>query len=409
MSNDVNTGSEFIPEGLEFKEEYMVSAFDLYDQAMQKKKKRRFFIILFVFSAIGLSLLPLLIDNRLDLDEFVYKSTVNVDSLNKKRRSTETAVGGKTEGEKTEVTGKLASSQETLSTSANTKGISRQSKARPLAPEGTDFTSVVEQDADDKPTTGSEMQTLAETGKGDSTHPENESPVSTFEGIASLTPRSNSAPLHFNTALDSNELEIDHSFHSLGIRRRDYAKNAIVVGLGFNTLFSLQDNKKPYLMKESITLGYQRRFSSRFSANLNAEYYSTNRVDLSDPADLSNDFSILSGIPLTYFVFSTGANWRLNPKNELTFTLGMDHASTNFYSYFRNAEEKSSYLEASEKLRKNNYFVSLGYRYSLSSVTSVYVNYKYGFHDAIINFADKNFFDRNSRLQVVMEFKLKQW
>ncbi len=409
MSNDVNTGSEFIPEGLEFKEEYMLSAFDLYDQAMQKKKKRRFFIILFVFSAVGLSLLPLLIDNRLDLDEFVYKSTINVDSLNKKRRSTETAVGGKTEGEKTEVSGKLASSQETLSTSTNTKGVSRQSKAGPLTPEGAGFTSVLEKDADDKPTTGSEMQTLAKTGEGDSTDPENDSPVSIFEGISSLTLRSNFAPIHFNNSIDSNELEIDHSFHSLGIRRRDYAKNAIVVGLGFNTLFSLQDNKKPYLLKESITLSYQRRFSNRFSANLNAEYYSTNRVDLSDPADLSNDFSILSGIPLTYFVFSTGANWRLNPKNELTFTVGMDHASTNFYSYFRNEEEKSSYLEASEKLRKNNYFVSLGYRYSLSSVTSVYVNYKYGFNDAIINFADKNSFDRNSRLQVVMEFKLKQW
>lgn len=409
MSNDVNTGSEFIPEGLEFKEEYMVSAFDLYDQAMQKKKKRRFFIILFVFSAVGLSVLPFLNVNRLNVGQVLHISVAKFDSLNTHGVERETVTIKKRNSDQHQTAKNDKTSSDTFSKSVSTQGGSRQSKARALTPEGTDFTSVLEKDADDKPTTGSEMQTLVETGKGDSTDPEHDSPVSTFEGIASLKPRSNLTPLLFNNTSDSNELEIDHSFHPLGIRRKDYAKNAIVVGLGFNTLFSLQENKKPYLMKESITLGYQRRFSSRFSANLNAEYYSTNRVDLSDPADLSNDFSILSGIPLTYFVFSTGANWRLNPKNELTFTLGMDHASTNFYSYFRNAEEKSSYLEAAEKLRKNNYFVSLGYRYSLSSVTSVYVNYKYGFNDAIINFADKNSFDRNSRLQVVMEFKLKQW
>ena len=409
MSNDVNTGSEFIPEGLEFKEEYMVSAFDLYDQAMQKKKKRRFFIILFVFSAVGLSVLPFLNVNRLNVGQVLHTSVVKFDSLNTHGVERETVTVKKRSSNQLQATKNHKTSSDTFSKSANAKRASWKSKAGQLTPEGAGFTSDVEQDANDKPTTGSEMQTLAKTGKEDSTDPEYDAPTSTFVGISSLTPRSNLAPIHFHNMIDSNELEMDHSFHPLGIRRRDYAKNAIVVGLGFNTLFSLQDNKKPYLLKESITFGYQRRFSSRFSANLNAEYYSTNRVDLSDPADLSNDFSILSGIPLTYFVFSTGANWRLNPKNELTFTVGMDHASTNFYSYFRNAEEKSSYLEASEKLRKNNYFVSLGYRYSLSSVTSVYVNYKYGFNDAIINFADKNSFDRNSRLQVVMEFKLKQW
>lgn len=397
MRNDIKNEADFIPEGLEFKQEYMVNAFELYEKTLKRKKRRKIFIFLFLFTLISINLFFYLNFSRLRFKEISLKSSFALNSLENEKKSFIKTYAYKKDSKLNQI---LKNNVSIIKHKNNLKVKKSENKSinRKLL-EKENFK------------LNSDLRYFSLVNENSEVNNVDNS----MEIISSLIYKTNFNLFNFqnnieNCYLESLENQEKIVCDQFKFIKKEYAKNSIYFGIGFNSIFSLENNQKPFSMKESINVGYSHNFKNRWKLNSNFEYYITKRVNLLDSTDVQN---YTFKTPLTYLVLSTGLTYQLNSKNEFSCNFGVDHSIKNYISFLRTQNENDN-LEAYnnmyiEKLRKNNYFISFGYKYAISSITSLNLNYKFGFNDAIKDFSNSNYFDRNSRLQLILEFKLKRW
>lgn len=432
-----------IPEGLEFNESYMQSAFALYDAEKQKRKRR--LLIWWITSAVGFASV-LLIGLYFFTKGETSESTDQQLSRNKQvptqpvpDHQQQSTLTGQSRGEKTDpagvskdqsttdraaVSGKnpspalsdLTSGTRTHQTRNN---VILKSRGKQHAKER-----ITTGKKPDRSTTGSPITNPSGNpgslpgGRNEPAKTAKSDPSILFDAV-SLPAREAACAFPDSTPelppYSSAPADVSHVIPAVETPER---KHQLFMNLGVNTLFGMKELQHRVTFRESIGISYNYRLNPKIAIGAGLHYHSISRISykriVGDTLKSDKTTTILNKTTLNYISFLPQVSYAIGRKHQITAGFGIEYLLVDpseryqIQNYTKEEPKRTNSKLYYSTFNQFNFSASLGYSYQFSPFMSAEASYHFGFTDITINNGyNNNAFDRNSRLYLGLKIKLR--
>lgn len=372
-----------LPEGLEFKEEYMAQAFEMYDAEKKKRKKRLF--IWFFTSVLAAT--------------FVAAGTIAWMQTHKSRP---------------------ALAQQRGDRSAQTVSAQRPASSQ------------------DKPTLDASVHAASggdtlvagqKTARSEMRRKRRENP----DGVGHILPNDTLRQLEttqrrervdalpfFSGYTVENPLDKTHIIQQL-VAKADSSRGTSETSgvtyhalLGTNTLFGIEAQRGQFKLQEALGVEVVVPLRHQWQFSFQTEYFGISQVDYRQYIG-ANDTEDPSR---TYFTKTALSYLSVIPKiayrrNRHAFSVGLGgefllpFSSTKFGAReFTSAEVATNGTDLYDAFKRVNAHAQLGYSFAVTPYFQVHAAYVFGFTDVTVNSPINTAFDRNSRLHLGIKLKL---
>jgi hypothetical protein len=430
-----------IPDGLEFNESYMESAFALYDA--EKRKRKRRLILWWITSALGFSSVLLI-----GISLFTQHEK-SLHSLNSKNKNGKTSVqqGSSNQRElhatpfanedkqtRDQIDPMKSSQQVTKTYSSNTSGFLKRTEKHAKSTRKSTQNNRPENIGKSKRIldhhiSGVLGSTHGKMGEDPTISPTTRDTLKSIRGNQPYSEATHNHPVneYFSLASrpaiqafgqDSVQKTLPATFISTAplAESDEIQKHHVFLNIGVNTLFGMSELKHRATFRESLGLSYSYQFNPKFSISAGLEYHSISRISykrkIGDTMNWSKTSTTLNKTTLNYISFLPQVHYQIWPKHRISAGLGIEYLLVNPGERYEidNFTQESSKRTNSKlyysTFNRYNFSVSFGYSYEFSRFMNVQAVYYYGFTDITINSNFNTTFDRNSRLQLGLKIKL---
>lgn len=415
-----------IPEGLEFQESYMQSAFAMYDAEKEKRKRR--LLIWWITSAVGFAsvlLIGLYLFSKGELAGKPDRKGTSTGTIQKQLPETNQTTASETGTSSAElpatirVKNQAATATPFSGTTASRTGFSNRST---IVRNGKYPVSTTPGTSDAKTGTKPES-TPKETGfqAVSSGKPGN----SESGSIAPKTPEASSIAFFDPVQLPARAVTWDQvdSIRTLpetdlkSVTEIPLSRHQLYMNLGVNTLFGMKELQHRFTLRESIGLSYHYRINSQIAIGAGMEYHSISRISykrmIGDTLNSDKTTTILNKTTLNYISFLPQVSYSPWRNHCFTAGFGIEYLLTDvgeryeIENYTKEVPKRSNSKLYYSTFNRFNFSASLGYSYQFSPFMSVQAAYYFGFTDITINNGYNSTFDRNSRLHLGLKIKLR--
>lgn len=369
-----------IPEGLEFKEEYMTQAFEMYDAAKNKRKKR--FFIWFFTSALAGTLITIGVFGYL-------------------RPSTEKTFISKNEQSNQQVAEEQTSRSESKIENSEVKSNQKEQVKEEAILKGNTFNSL-------KRTKRKTNKTKIEKNQSNSDYSSN-SQRESIQNLALFGENQLDNPLGKSLVIKNLVARFD-SVNKLNVE----PKMEIYAVLVTNTLFGIEAQRGKLKLQEALGFEVNLPLKNNWRMALQAEYYGISQVDYrqyigaNETQDPSRTY--FTKTALSYLSATPKLSYRFR-RHEFSVGLGgeflLPFSSTKYGTKeFTSADVEAQGKDLYSAFKRFNGHAQIGYSFSVKPYLLLHTSYTYGFTDVTINSPINTAFDRNSRLQLGVKLKL---